>query len=96
MNIARKRLLRLLDHVRMHTAEKIFQCSVFEKRHLREHISSVEDQPRLDADPDPTFNFDADPGRIRIGIKTMSIRMRILSQVFYTFGKEAKICYFYS
>jgi hypothetical protein len=43
----------------MHTAEKLFQSSFFEKSQLREHISSVavEDLPRLDAVPDPTFNF---------------------------------------
>jgi hypothetical protein len=54
--------------------------------------ASVLNQHRVDDDPDPNFFVDADP---RIGIKTMSIHMRILHQVLRIL-ENREILYFYS
>ncbi len=57
--------------------------------------TSVVDRHRFDAGPDPDFHVDADPDpiRIRIGIRTMPILMRILPQVLHTMGNQKIFLY---
>ncbi len=50
----------------------------------------IVDRHRIDADPDPNFHFDADPG----SVKTMPIHMWVLTQVLQIENK-AKIFTFY-
>jgi hypothetical protein len=57
---------------------------------------SVGDRHRFDANPDPNFHDDAvpDPTRMRVGIRTMPIPMRILPQVLQLLENQNFLVFF--